>query len=803
MRLSKKALFILLLLLAKANFAQTSPCEPQSCDVAPPQLDRRLDNGALEPDGTLSSKPVPEVVETKAAPLRQPPKAPRPSACSADQCLPLKDEPKTEFQKFVFTTTGQQLNVFAADFFENVPSTFAPVDRIPVPANYVLGPGDELVISVWGQVQFNARVTVDRNGQVYLPKVGTVTVAGLHYDELPSALKNTLGRVFKNFELNVTLGQLRSIQIYVVGQARHPGSYTVSSLSTLVNALFAAGGPNANGSMRHIQLKRQNQSVTEFDLYTLLSKGDNSKDSVLLPGDVIYIPPVGARVALMGSVSIPAIYEITGDTTLDKQLDTAGGLSAIADGTRVIIERIDNRKNRTVREFHLDQNGLNESLHDGDVIHIFAISPRVEGAVTLRGNVATPGRFPWHETMRISDLIVSRQALIPRAHWMRDSLFSRNENGWFDPQAKKDPVGASRIPSDVASQQAYVKEEQDLRSKDKWSDGPLSRERTEVERYPEINWDYAVIQRLNPDDLSLQIVSFNLGRAISDHGSEDNKLLQAGDVVTIFSQTDVDVPNEKRTKLVRIEGEVKAAGIYRVESGETLRDVVRRAGGLTANAFLFAADFRRVSTREDQQKRLDQAVDEMQKQLQSRSAALLNSTNTSEEESLSAKEQIHAEQQILDRLRGTRATGRIVLDLKPEDTNVERLPAIALEDGDSIDIPQRPATVSVVGSVYNQSSFLFRSGASLGDYVRYAGGPTREADRDRTFVIRADGSVVSAQMHRSIWSGAFESLKLEPGDTAVVPERIKTGSVLKSLRDWSQVFAQFAIGAAAIQVLRQ
>ncbi|HKR31622.1 MAG TPA: SLBB domain-containing protein, partial [Terriglobales bacterium] len=337
---------------------------------------------------------------------------------------------QTEFQKFVYSSTGQQLPIYGRNLFENVPSTFAPVDRIPVPADYVVGPGDELLIRAWGQIDLDARVVVDRNGQIYLPRVGSVTVAGLKYEQVNPYLKTAVGRIFKNFDLNVNLGQLRSIQVFVVGQAKHPGTYTVSSLSTLVNALFASGGPDATGSMRHIQLKRKNQVVSEFDLYDLLLNGDKSKDVALLPGDVIYIPPVGQLVAIAGSVNMPAIYEIKDKTTVAEELEIAGGLNTTADSSRAVLERIENRTTRRVEEFALDKDGAGRELHDGDVLRVFSVSPRFENAVTLRGNVAQPGRYPWRDGMRVCDLIPSRDAIIKRDYWMRQNSLALTPISW-------------------------------------------------------------------------------------------------------------------------------------------------------------------------------------------------------------------------------------------------------------------------------------------------------------------------------------------------------------------------------------
>src|SRR5262249_23973504 len=223
---------------------------------------------------------------------------------------PLPPEPDTEFQEFVASSLGRRLPIFGQNLFRNVPSTFAPLDRVPVTPDYLIGPGDELVVRSWGQIDINYRAVVDRTGTIYLPRVGAISVAGLRYDQLNDAVKSAVGRVFRNFELSVTLGQLRSIQVFVVGQVRRPGVYTVSSLSTLVNALFASGGPSNHGSMRDIQLKRQGKIVTNFDLYDLIVRGDKSRDAQLLPGDVIYVAPVGRLAALSGSVNVPAIFEL-------------------------------------------------------------------------------------------------------------------------------------------------------------------------------------------------------------------------------------------------------------------------------------------------------------------------------------------------------------------------------------------------------------------------------------------------------------------------------------------------------------
>ena len=245
---------------------------------------------------------------------------------------PLKT--RSDFEKFVEDEAGHPLPVYGRQMFDEESSTFAPMDHIPVPSDYAIGPDDELLVRVWGQIDLDISVTVDRNGQISLPQVGTLSVAGLRYDQLEGYLRSAVGRIYKNFDLNVTLGQLRSIQIYVLGSARQPGAYTVGSLSTLLDALFVSGGPSATGTMRRIQLRRGGRTITELDLYDVLQKGDKSHDVQLLPGDVIYIPSVGPQVAIIENVNEPGIYELKGEATIASVLDMAGGLTSLA---RVIV----------------------------------------------------------------------------------------------------------------------------------------------------------------------------------------------------------------------------------------------------------------------------------------------------------------------------------------------------------------------------------------------------------------------------------------------------------------------------------
>jgi polysaccharide export outer membrane protein len=733
--------------------AQTDSKVPGPFSAQP--LTQQQSSGA--PEAAPASTPTVVLDDTRTV-------APRNAAAPAEQAPKpgTRTVQFTDFQLLVATSLGQTLPIYGQNLFENVPTTFAPVDRVPVTADYALGPGDELLIRAWGQIDLDIHTRVDRNGAIYIPKVGNLTVAGLRFSQLQDFLKSHIGRIYQNFDLNVTMGELRSIDVFVVGQARRPGRYTVSSLSTLANAVFASGGPSSSGSMRHIQLKRGSTVVADFDLYDLLIKGDKSKDVLLQPEDVIYFAPIGAQVAMGGQVNNPAIYELKTEASLGDVLQLAGGLGTTASGAKVYVEQIKNRRDRGIEEVKLDASGLALPLKDGDVLNFAPISPRFVNSVTLRGNVASPGRYPWHEGMRISDLIPNREFLITREYW--------NQQNAINLQMQE---GGTR----------------------------LSGELNDVRRNaPEINWDYAVVQRMSSKDLSTELVPFNLGKAVLEHQDSSDLVLQAGDIVTIFSQADLRVPREQQTKLIRLEGEFVSAGIYRAQPAQGLRELVAQSGGLASSAYLYAAVFTRESTRIQQQERLDMVISQMERDL-TRQAAQSSQNARTADEANAARATLEAQRASLDKLRQLKADGRIVLSLHPDDASVDAIPDIPLEDGDQFYVPSRPIVVSVVGDVYNQGAFIQRPGKTVSRYLRDAGGPTRNADKGRIFVVRANGAVVSKDAASGFWSGGFESMVMMPGDTVIVPEQLNPGAALRNFKDWSQILFNFGLAAAAVKVL--
>lgn len=737
----------------------------------------------VEAGSTLAVPATPRVTITNelyeaallkpTAPVLARPEAERPD----DVPVEPRERAPSEFQKFLQESTGKLLPVFGAEFFAGTPSTFAPILNAPVPSEYPLGPGDELLIRGWGSIDINYRATIDRNGLITIPSVGSVVLAGVKAGDAEALIRGEIARLYKGVTVSVNFGQLRAITVYVVGQANRPGTYTVSSLSTLVTALFASGGPTASGSMRRVQVKRAGKVVAELDLYAFIAKGDKSADIKLQDGDAIYIPAAAGHVALVGKVNSPAIYELRSENdSIGELLEIAGGLPVMADPGRAFLERIDpsQKRPRSVEQFALDAAGLRKSLKNGDVLNVTSITPDFSNAVVLRGNVDQAVRAPFKAGMRVSDLIPSREYLITRNSTQRqNSAVSAGENN--DPTRENADTIASRIGSLIE----------------------------------EINWDYAVVERINRADLSVSLIPFNLGSVFTNPNGSDNVQLQPGDTVTIFSQKDVLVPMDKRQVFVRVEGEVNVPGVYQMKAGETLHQLLARAGGPTKNAYLFGVGFYREQVRREQEVNLEKAAKRLETQFrteQSKALANVRAASAADAQIAEARSQaeLAASKQAVERIRTLKPTGRIAFAMDPSERSFARLPQIKLQGGDRLVVPPKPEFVHVFGAVNSEASPLWRPNSRVSDYLKIVGA-TADADLDNAFILRVDGSVV-AHNTRSWLFGGFGGVEVMPGDSIVIPEKFDKESpwtkFTKGTREWAQIFANFGLGAAAIQTLR-
>ncbi len=698
-------------------------------------------------------------------------------------------QPLSEFQQLVATSTGRTLPIYGASLFGGVPSTFAPVDDLAVAADYTLGPGDQIHVQVFGQVNLDATYNVDRTGSIFIPSVGTFHVAGLKFSQLADYLRTQLGHVYRNFDLTVNMGQLRSIPVFILGQAVRPGSYTIGSLSTLLNALFASGGPTPQGSLRDIQVKRAGKTVIDFDLYDLLLHGDKSKDIRLEPGDVIFIPQVGPQVAISGSVSTPAIYELHGETSLKQLVDLAGGFTNVASIASARLERIYEHTERSIIDLDLTASATTQ-LRNGDIVTISPILGRFKDAITLRGNVANPGRYVWHEGMRLLDLIPSRDALVTRNYY--DKL---NQLGSVTTQAANpDKTGELGVRSGIVAAPTT--------GGNSSSGAPVAAALTDTNTpfaavndvvlpAPDIDWSYAVISRQSKVDLTTSLLAFSPGKLFLEGDQTQNLELLPGDVVTIFSKADIRVPVRQQTRFIRLEGEFNAPGTYSVLPGETLRQLLRRVGGLTPDAYLFASQFTRESTRRVEVQRQQDFADSLDAQIASATASLANSAIGTNDPTASTADA----RQAVARLRRIQPMGRIVLSLLPDSRTVDDVPDLVLEDGDRFIVPRTPSSVSVQGQVYNANAFLFERGKRVKGYLHQAGGPDRLADKKRMFVVRADGSVYSQQYGNVVHANIF------PGDTIVVPPILTRSNLLRNIIGLTSVASSVGFNLAALVYL--
>ncbi len=660
----------------------------------------------------------------------------------------------TDFELFVSASVGHSLPIFGTSLFSSGGKTFSPSSAVAPPADYVIGTGDQIIIRTSGKIDIDVTATVDRDGHIFIPRIGTLTVAGLRLDRLTDFIRAEISRQFTGFELSVSLGQLRSIQVFVLGYARAPGVYTISSLSTLVNALFFSGGPSALGTMRDIQVKRGGEILTHFDVYKLIVEGDKSADVRLLPGDIIYIPPVGPLIAVDGDVGSPAIYELVNGATVGSAISNAGGLTPVAGTARAILEHVVDHSQRTIEEFPLDAKGLATPMHNADILRLFPLSPQIRDAVTIRGNVAQPGRYAWHAGMRISDLIPSRDTLLSRNYY--------NQQNALDVQAGQHPFGGA-LPTSTPATATHD---------------------------TEINWNYAVIQRLNHSDLTTDLIPFALGRAIDDPSSAENKQLQAGDVIVVYTRNDVALPVELQAKFVRIDGQVTAPGEYRIGPDETLRDLVAKAGGLAPHSYLYASKLTRDSLKAEQAEQIKEFAERESRELLAPSNQRLGLSGTPVVD-------LESRRAYLELLTKVQPDGRVVLNLRPDANQVAEIPNIRLEDGDHYFIPTVPNTVDVLGAVYNQVSLSAEPNRRNRLYLDDAGGATRDADPKREFIIRANGMVVSRQN-----ASNFPKLPLYPGDALIVPPKMKSAFSLYDFTNLTQFISTFGLVAVALTALR-
>ena len=801
-----------------------------------------------------------------------------------------------------FAPKVDEVKPFGYDLFAGEPTSFMPSENAAVPDTYLIGRGDTLNINFYGKESESYEVVVDREGRISIPNLSPVQVAGLTFAEVKELIKAKVEQEVIGIKAFVSVGKLRSIRVLVLGEAYKPGSYSVSSLTTVSHALFVSGGVSDIASLRNIQVKRAGKVVANFDLYDLLINGDSSNDIILKPGDVVFIPSVGSQVAVEGLVKRPAIFELKKGETAAQLLKMAGGLKPQAYAKKAIVERFNNNNMKEVLSIDFSGNQINYTPRDGDRIRFNPVSFQYQNSISLIGAVARPGHYQWHQGKHISDVLTSvRGDLLPQADLgygllvrevnvagdiqvfqfdiaqaivkaaehdlelkANDKLFVFSR--YQEKQAEESALANMALTEEQQQQQYKVKQWheyqqrefekyigvtgtiEDLKlnedsaksiadiakhnlNKDKELLDPkdyavfsrfnllkpiisklkqqasvaLAMQLVEINghvTYPgvypltvngEVNdliaaaggllesayTEQAEITRVMDGDASkVKHIKFNLQAALLGSNGE-NIALRSKDSINIFS-----IPNWQENVKVELKGEVKFPGIYTIRRGETLSNLLERAGGFSEFAAPNAAIFTREAIRKQEQQQLAKLSEDLRRDIASKSFENSVSSN-----SLSYDEM----NKLLNDLASVEAVGRLVIDLP---LIVEDKQRLVLQNGDALYVPSKRDSISVIGEVNYATSHLFKKGITVDDYIDLSGGLKERAADERIYIIKANGSVKIPST--GSWFAVNDANTLEVGDTIVVP---MNADYMDNLTLWStatQIVYQLGVAVAAI-----
>ena len=724
---------------------------------------------------------------------------------------------------------AQALKPFGYDLFSGTPSTFAPVSDAPVPAEYVVGPGDALQVQLIGNTKGRYSLTVGRDGRINFPEIGPIAVGGRRFDQVRIELENRVREQMIGTEISVGMGELRTIRVFVLGDAETPGSYTVGGLSTITNALFVSGGVKKIGSLRNIQLKRAGRTVTTLDLYDLLLKGDTSGDARLLPGDVIFIPPVGATVGLAGEVRRPAIYELKQETTAADIVALGGGLLPRADPVMATVDRVNEQRQRVTVDVNLASSaGRALLMQAGDQLNVPEIRPILEQTVVISGHVHRPGEYEYKPGMRITDLIPSLDELEANADqryvMVRREIPSDRRLRVFSADLER----ALREPDTAANFELAPRDRIYVFDRESGRDRiiePLMRELRMQARIGEPTLEVSVAGKVkvpgtyplepgmrvsdllraggsldeaaygstaeltryevaNGESRQAELIQIDLRRVLEGDPAAD-LALRPFDYLVIK-----EVPLWAAQEMVDVRGEVKFPGRYPIHRGETMRSLIQRAGGLTDLAFPEGAIFTREELKERERKQLATLATRMESDLAQVSLM------AAQEAGRDAGQSLAVGKSLLASLREAKPIGRLVIDLQ----NATRARAgserdIVLKDGDRLLVPRITQEVTVIGEVQSATSHLYRAELSRDDYIAMSGGLTPRADDDHIYVVRADGSVVARSGRLAWFSGAGD---IQTGDTVVVPLNTERMRPLPFWTAVTSIIYNLAISAAAV-----
>ncbi len=716
---------------------------------------------------------------------------------------------------------------FGYDLFASDPSTFAPGNEVPIPTDYRIGPGDLVEVQLFGQRNDSFSLEISREGMLQFPGIGPINAfeKGTSFIDLKNHLKEKIREYLgEGVQSSITLGAFRSIRIFLLGEVRKQGAYTVSALSTTINALLSCGGIKESGSLRKIQLKRAGKIVSTLDLYDLLLHGDTSADQPLQPGDVIYVPVVQNQITIAGAVKRPAKYEILGGETLAKVLELAGGSSDRSVLTMIRLERLNSDYRTIVKNLSFEEH-KNFAISSGDLVSIGFASSKIKNVVSLIGAVENVGDYEWKKGLTLNGLITSTDDFLSNIDLQYGLIRRKKPDGTFSCIAFKpdELVGASAQPILLQSQDLIYFFSRDQESRQELLAGLLTdlRNQAQTGKYAEIvrisgsvhfPGEYPMTKGMSLTDLlhagggtkdSAYMLDAEISRVvvgtdqvamvkhiridqrtlIDENGSNSFKL-HPYDVLSIKP-----IPLWREGESIELLGELKFPGIYSLKAGETLLDVINRAGGLTESAFAKGAVFSRENLREKEEAQKERLIAQLESDLASATLSAKDAADAAQARS--------AANAMISRLRNSESQGRLVINLE-QMLHGSKSKNLLVKSGDILRIPQIPYAVSVSGEVQYPSSHLYDKSFDMNDYLSRSGGFTQNADEDRTFVVKANGSVMSKKGANAWFGKGGGSTQMEAGDVIVVPLDIKQTRFLENLTYGTQIIYQLAVAAAAV-----
>ncbi|MFB9136452.1 SLBB domain-containing protein [Vibrio olivae] len=772
---------------------------------------------------------------------------------------------------------------FGYDLFAGKARDFSAIDNMPVPLDYVIGPGDEIQVMLFGKTEKNYRLKVDREGKITFPELGPEYVAGKSFEEVRQHIKGLVKRKVIGVETEVSLGSLRAMQVFVAGDVEQPGAYNVNGITTISQLLTASGGIKHTGSLRAIQLKRRGKVVSEFDVYDMLLNGDASQDVRLMAGDTLFVPLKTNDVVVRGHVLRPAHYELNQHKTIKTLIEYAGGTQANAFLSQVnVVRYTPEGKTQITLDLTKPQNWDFE-LHNGDQVTILAMSDRLNQAVALRGEVVRQGAYNFKRGMRITDLVsnarrdLKQTADLEYALVVRENPLSGHirviqfnlssaiqhpqssddialqegdqvfvfDNGidshyWYQRQSngkvsanniapkqvevldretgamvtrESEPVGSEDM--EQVAKAEVVKQSsravllkpiiERIKAQASIHDPAKLIEITGAVKFPGVyplaqNSTFAsVIDAAGGLTEQAYLYKAELSRYQKTRDSfnvlhqsfSPQQVLAGQSALNIEPQDNIIIktqPDWQKGNTIELQGEVVFPGTYAFQRGETLSDVITRAGGLTSFAYPQGAVFSRDSLKRQEQERLKMLNLKLKQEI----GSLALRRQTANASYTSSPNEAMA---VANQLAKAEAVGRLVIDL-PDALAQDPTADLMLEKGDKLYIPAKRPVVSVMGEVQFASNHTFDQAMSVEDYISAAGGTKKQADVDRIYVVRADGSVYLP--NNSFWFSR-QSTPLEPGDTIIVPIDTDYLDGLSTLTSATQILYQIGVAWSAIK----